>query len=402
MIKRFTYKAKNNLGKSVTGIVETRTRKTAVKILQEKNLVVLDIKEKRPNILDSISTDFFNKIGVKDLSIFTRQLSTMVNTGLPLSEALGLLREQTEGRLGEIIGRVLHRVEGGESLADSLAKEEGAFNDVYLASVRAGEEGGVLDQVLGRLADNLESEKEFIGKIKGAMVYPLIIVVGMVIVTFIMMAFVIPKMMSLYDEFEAELPLPTQILMGLANFVSGNIWVFPTLVILIFIVYKYLMANEEYALKIDEYKLKIPILGPLARAINLTEINRTLSILLGAGVNLVEALEIVAQTADNKVYENALQDSASRVEKGVPLSDSWRELTVFPPIMNHMASTGEKTGQLDDVLTKVSNYFEIQSEEKVKSLTSAIEPLIMVVLGIGVGFLVIAIILPLYNLTSQF
>jgi type IV pilus assembly protein PilC len=402
MIKRFNYKAKNNQGNTVNGIVEARTQKGAVKLLQEKNLIVLKLTEKKENIFDILSSSFFKKIKIGNLTLFTRQLSTMMNTGLPLSEALGLLQEQTEGRLSEIIGRILAKVEGGSSLAESLAEEEGAFSEVYLASIRAGEEGGVLETVLERLADNLEKQKEFLGKVKGAMIYPIIIIIGMIGVTFIMMIFVIPKMMSLYEEFDAEMPLPTQILMTTANLVSGNVWVFPTLIVGAFVFYKYITANEEYKLKLDNFKLKVPIIGPLTKAVNLAEINRTMSILLAAGVSLVEALEIVAQTADNQVYRKALEDSANRVEKGVPLSKSWVETKNFPPIMNQMAATGEQTGQLDEVLSKVSQYFEVQAEEKVKGLTSAIEPLIMIVLGIGVGFLVIAIILPLYNLTSQF
>jgi type IV pilus assembly protein PilC len=402
MIKRFAYKVKNKRGKTLTGIVEARTRQGAIKLLQEKKLILLEIKERKKNFFDELASSFFQRIGIGEMSTFTRQLSTMMNTGLPLSEALNLLQKQTEGRMSEIIGRVLTKVEGGNSFAKALSDEEGAFSDVYLASIRAGEEGGVIDKVLERLAGNLESRKEFIGKVKGAMIYPIIIIVGMILVTFIMMVFVIPKMMSLYEEFDTELPLPTRILMAVANFASGNIWLFPLIIVGLFAFYKFLVSKEKYRLMLDEWKLNFPIIGPMTKAINLAEINRTLSILLSAGVSLVEALDIVAEVAGNEVYEDALEYSAERVEKGLSLSEAWDEVGVFPPIMNQMASTGEETGQLDDVLSKVSRYFEVQSEERVKGLTSAIEPLIMILLGIGVGFLVIAIILPLYNLTSQF
>ncbi len=402
MLKKFTYKAKNELGRNANGIVEARTRQGAIKLLQDKGFVLLELKEKKTSFLDAFTSSLFKRIGIDSLASFTRQLSTMINTGLPLSEALKLLEEQTDGRLSEIIGRVLAKVEGGSSLADSLAEEGGAFSDVYLASVRAGEQGGVLDEVLERLAENLEKKKEFVGKVKGAMIYPVIIVVGMVLVTFIMMIFVIPKMMSLYEEFDAELPLPTRILMGLSGFISNNVWLFPVLAGVGFVVYKYLVSVEEYRLKIDELKLKVPIIGQMNKTINLAELNRTLSILLGAGVSLVESLEIVARTSGNEIYIQGLNNSADRVEKGVPLSEALEETGVFPPIMYQMASTGEETGQLDEILSKVSHYFEVQSEEKVKGLTSAIEPLIMILLGVGVGFLVISIILPLYNLTSQF
>lgn len=402
MIKRFAYKAKNVRGKTVKGIVESRTRQGAIKLLQEKGLVILGVDEKKQTLFEMLFSSFFQKVGIGDLVLITRQLSTMMNTGLPLSQALSLLEEQTDGRLSLIIGRVLVKVEGGDSLADALEEEGGAFDQVYLASIRAGEGGGVLEEVLQRLADNLEKKKEFLGKVKGAMVYPAIVVVGMILVSFIMMVFVIPKMMELYDEFDADLPLPTQILMGVSNFFSNNLWVFPVLAVIIFIVFRVLMSKKKYRFRYNELKLDVPIIGPLNKAVNLAEINRTLSILLSAGVPLVESLEIVGKTAGNEVYEDALNYSASRVEKGLPLSTSWEEASVFPLIMVQMASTGEETGQLDEVLGKVSEYFETEAEEKVKGLTSAIEPLIMVVLGIGVGFLVIAIIMPLYNLTAQF
>ncbi len=402
MTKRFTYKARNHQGKKITGMVEARTRQGAIKLLRGKKLFILDIKERKKTLIDELSSSFFQRISIGNLSTFTRQLSTMVNTGLPLSEALGLLQEQYDGRMSEIIGKVLTKVEGGSTLAESLAEEKGAFDQVYLASVKAGEEGGVIDEVLERLANNLEGRKEFISKVKGAMIYPIIVIIGMIIVSFIMMVFVIPKMMTLYEEFDAELPLPTKILMGLATFFSTNIWIFPILIILGFLAYKILIGQKKYRKKLDQLKLELPIIGPMNKAIKLAEINRTMSILLGAGVSLIEALDIVGQTAGNEIYEDALIYSSEQVERGMLLSDSWKETGVFPPIMTQMASTGEETGQLDDILGKVSRYFEVQAEEKVKGLTSAIEPLIMIVLGIGVGFLVIAIIMPLYNLTSQF
>lgn len=402
MIKRFSYRAKNTRGKNVKGIVEAQTKPGAIKLLQEKNLIVLEMKEKKTSLIDELNSTFFRKVKLNQLTTFTRQLSTMIATGLPLSESLSLAIEQTEGRLSDLIEKALAKVEGGSPLAEALGEEEGAFSRVYLASIKAGEEGGVLEDVLARLADNLEKRKEFVGKVKGALVYPIIVIVGMVLVTFIMMVFVIPKMMSLYEEFGTELPLPTRILMGMANFFSGNIWIFPVLIIGGTVAYKALMTNPDYHLKIDELKLKIPIIGPMNEAITFVDINRTLSILLSAGVSLVEALDIVSETANNQIYKKALEKSANHVEKGFPLSESWEDIGVFPPIMVQMASTGEETGQLDEVLSKVAHYFEVQSEEKVKGLTSAIEPLIMIVLGIGVGFLVIAIIMPLYNLTAQF
>ena len=302
----------------------------------------------------------------------------------------------------EIIENALNKVEGGSSLGAALEKERKVFGDVYIASIKAGEEGGVLDQVLLRLADNLEKKREFLGKVKGAMIYPIIVIVGMLAVTFIMKVFVVPKMTSLYQEFGSQLPLPTRILVRVANFVSGNLWFFPLFLGGIVVGYQVLSRSKEGQLKIDKIKLQLPIVGPLIKATLLTEITRTLATLLGTGVPLIDSLRVVGEAAGNKVFRQGLDQAAEGVEKGLPLSEVLRNNPVFPPIVGQMIATGEQTGKLDEILLNVSHYFETEAEQRVKGLTSAIEPLIMIVLGLGVGFLVIAIILPIYNLTSQF
>lgn len=401
-MKKFSFKAKNWQGKSVDGVVEAQSRKSAIKLLKERELVVISISEKKEDIFEKFQKLFLMHVSLGQVVTFTRQLSTMIEAGLPLTDALTLLEKQSQGKMKTIIEEALAEVQSGEPFAKALKKHEKTFGKAYVASVAAGEEGGVLDKVFKRLADNLEKRKEFLGKVKGAMIYPVIVVVGMILVTFIMMIFVIPKMTALYTEFDAQMPLPTRILMGIADFSANYFWIFPILGIVGYFIFRAYRNTPEGRMKIDELKLKVPIIGPLIKNTILTQISRTLGTLLGTGVPMVQALEIVGEATGNEVYAEGLRRASGRVEKGFPLSESIEENPNFPLIISQMVSTGEETGKIDTVMEDVAHYFSVQAEEKVKTLTSAIEPLIMIILGIGVGFLVIAIILPIYNLTSQF
>lgn len=401
-MEKFAFKAKDWQGETVKGIVEAKDRKEAVLLLKKRDLIVISLTPQRKSFLSQLFSVLLRRVTLDQVASFTRRLATMISAGLPLTEALELAKEQNKGRMREIIDEALSKVEGGESLGKALEKERRIFGDVYIASIKAGEEGGVLEKVLLRLAENLEKKREFLGKVKGAMIYPIIIIVGMILVTFIMMVFVIPKMTSLYQEFGSELPMATRILINIASFVSRNAWALPLLVIIIFALFGFVNRTKEGRKKIDELKLRIPIIGPLIEATLLTEITRTLATLLGTGVPLVDSLKVVGEAAGNEIFRQGLDRAADGVEKGLPLSEALSDNPAFPPIVSQMIATGEQTGKLDEILLNISRYFEVEAEQRVKGLTSAIEPLIMIVLGIGVGFLVIAIILPIYNLTSLF
>ena len=401
-MKRFIYKAKDKSGQIVTGEVEASNDQVAAKLVRSKGLTVISLKIKREFGLNLIKK-FKDRITFADVSTFTRQLATMVNAGLPITEALVILRSQAKGSMQKMAAQVLADVEGGETLSAALSRHPKAFSPTYIALVKSGEVGGVMDEVLVRLADNLEKQQEFRGKVKGALIYPAIIVIGMLVVGLIMMIFVIPRLTSLYSEFDAELPTPTKILIGISTFVI-RFW--PLSLALLggglygFSLYRKTSGGRR---KIDELIFKIPVFGDLQRQIILTELTRTLSLMVGAGVSILEGLNITAGVVGNVVIADALRDTAKQVEKGFPVAFSFaKHPEAFPFILSQMVAVGEETGKMDEVLTKVSHIFEIESDQKVKALTSAIEPLVMVILGLGVGFLVIAIILPIYNLTSQF
>jgi len=401
-VKKFSYKAKDKIGKGVTGRVEASSEEIASKLIRDRGLILISLKPIRENPLSQI-TKVGRKISPNDITTFTRQMATMVNAGLPLTEALSILRAQGKGLMQSLLVTVLADVEGGESFSTALSKHPKVFAPTYIALVRAGEAGGVMDKVLERLADNLEKQQEFKGKVKGALIYPAIIVIGMVVVGLIMVIFVVPRLTTLYTEFNAELPLPTRILIAISS-IALKLW--PLLLIGIasgIYAYRLYRRTRDGRRKTDELLFKIPVFGELQRQILLTELTRSLSLMAGAGVSILEALNITAGVVGNMVVSEALKDASEQVEKGFPLAYSFaRHQEAFPYILSQMIAVGEETGQMEEVLAKVSHIFEVESDQKVKGLTSAVEPLVMIFLGLGVGFLVIAIILPIYNLTSQF
>lgn len=401
-MKRFLYKARDKTGKIIEGEVEAQDANTAAKLVRGKGLVVISIKPKAQSILGFIET-FRNRVTTKDVASFTRQFATMINAGLPVTESLSILKLQAEPKIEPIIAKILSDVEGGETLSDSFSKYPKVFSPTYVALIKAGEAGGVLDKVLNRIADNLEKQEEFKGKVIGALIYPVIIVIGMVVVSFIMMIFVVPRLLSLYTEFNATLPLPTQILIGVSNF-AITFWPIILLSLgglaVVFSSYAKTKAGRH---KIDELLFKIPVFGELQKKVMLTDLARTLALMVGSGVPIIEGMEVTAGTMGNVILKDALMDAASQVEKGFPIAYSFaKHPEAFPYLFSQMMAVGEESGKIDEVLMKVAQIFEAEADQMVKTMTAAIEPIVMVILGIGVGFLVIAVILPIYNLTNKF
>ena len=402
---KFVYRAKDWNGKLVKGELDMGSKKEVIESIKDGGLIPLSVEPLGSNFLVEISKKVKGRVNLKQVSTFTRQLSTMMTAGLPLTDALALLESQQEENSGmsQILEKTLEEVRGGMALGKSFEKYRSILGDAYVASVTAGEEAGVLDEILGKLANNLENENEFQGKVKGAMIYPAIVISAMVIVAFVMMIFVIPKMTSMYADFgTAKMPALTQALMNASAFTAKVWYVFPMLIAGGAFAYSIGMRNPKFRLKKDHYMLKIPIMGVLSEKSVLANTCRTLSMLLTAGITLVEALKIVATVSGNEVYQKAYLEIAEKVQKGFSVATSFENTSVFPVIVNQMISTGEATGKLDEVLMRVSDYFTKEAEESVKALTAAIEPIIMVVLGIGVGFLVVAVVMPIYTLTSSF
>ncbi|OGD62560.1 hypothetical protein A2160_05965 [Candidatus Beckwithbacteria bacterium RBG_13_42_9] len=400
-MKKYNYQGRNAEGKKIKGIVEAPGEKEAVTALRQRGLIVFSLDEIGISLVYKFKV-LISRVTFDEVVNFTRQLSTMIIAGLPLTDSLSILKDQTNPAMSKVISDILLEVQGGSTLHKALGKYPKVFSGVYLALIRSGEAAGVLDEVLGKMADNLEKQRDFRAKVKGAMVYPAIVIIGMIIVATIMMIFVIPKMLEMYKEFGADLPMVTQILINITQFFN-KFWIF----LLGFVaagIYglKLWRQTPLGAQKFDSLKLKLPIWGVIEQKVILSDVTRTLGMLVGAGVSIIEALHIVADTANNVIYEDALLNAADAVEKGLPLAATIGRYDFFPPILTQMVAVGEETGKLDEVLERVAKHFEAESEVAVKALTTAIEPLMMIVLGIGVGFLVIAIILPIYNLTAKF
>jgi type II secretory pathway component PulF len=399
----FQYKARGQDGKILTGLVEAPTESVASKLLHDKQLFVISVTKQSDRFSFSTFVTRFRRVSSSDVANFTRQLATMMVAGLSLPEALTILRTQTTNTIFiAMLQDVEHQIVGGGSLADALSKYPNVFSNTYVALIRAGESSGTLDRVLTRLADILESQREFQGKVKGAMIYPIIILIGMVCVVFIMMTVVVPKLTDLYKDFNIDLPTSTKILMGISSFFVHWWWLMILLIVGGSIYLRRWRKSPEGELVIDSLILRLPLFGELQKKIILVEFTRTLGMLIASGIHILEGLRILRESLGNVVFRNAITEIAKKVEKGFPLGDTFSQYDVFPPIVSQMMKVGEETGKLDDTLLRLSKYFESESDRLVKGLTTAIEPLIMVILGVGVGFIVISVITPIYNLTSQF
>ncbi len=400
-MKHFLYKAVTENGQKIQGMVEAKNKDNAVTILREKKLLITSLSDQQDNFQYKLFSSFF-KVNEGDIASFTRQFATMVKSGLPMITALQLLRNRSKPAMAELIDDISASVEGGESLYKALSKHNGTFSSIYLALIRASEMAGALDKVMDKLARTMEKEQDFKAKVKSALLYPAIVMVAMVVVGLIMIFFVIPKLSSLYEEFNADLPLLTQIVLGTTNFIRSYWYIifgFMVAVVAGFIAWLRTPMGKDLA---DTYILRIPYIGQLQHKIISTNIIGTLALLINSGVSIVESLNVVAQAAGNNVYTRGMTNAAQSVEKGMPLSASLSKEDFFPDYVVQMVAVGEETGKLDEMLERISRQYEKESLLALKALAAAVEPLMIIILGIGVGILVISIVVPIYNLTSQF
>ncbi len=397
----FTYKAKDLQGIDHVGSVQAPDIHSAASIIRKKGLIVVSLNPKNApanKFLDKL----FNRVSFTELVILTRQLATMVSSGLVLSEAIDILEEQqTNKTLKKALVEISQNIKGGLTMAQALGKYPDIFPHLYVNLVKSGEASGKLDSVLLQMADGLEKDREFRARIKGAMIYPIVVLSMMVVVMIIMMVYVVPKLLSLYTQSTMELPLPTKILIFTSNMFINFWWLGAILSVGIFIAIQRYKKTPQGNLFFGRLVLKLPIVGKIVTNVTLTNFNRTFGLLSSAGIPLLESIGIVSDLTDNPVFKNALKDAYKGVEKGLPFS-SLLTSTIFPKIVSQMIRVGEETGKIDEIFIKLSEFFESESDHLVKNLTVAIEPIVLIVLGIGVAFLVISIILPIYQLTTSF
>lgn len=391
-----TYKYKTTInGKTTSGEIEAEDEQGALSKLKQKSIKVTSVKKK------SESTFFSNKkpITERDIVIFTRQFSTMVDAGLPLVQCLEILGKQSDNpAFGEIILKIKSDIEAGNNLSDAMRKHPKVFSSLYANLVEAGEAGGILDTILSRLAAYIEKALALKKKVKAAMVYPgAIITVAVTVVAFLMI-FVIPTFAEMFSGGGAELPGPTAIVMETSNFFRNQWYFILGGPVAFFFIFKKVYATERGNIEIDRFALKLPIFGMLIRKVSTAKFSRTLGTLLSSGVPLIEGMDICARTAGNKIVEIAILNAIEAIKEGETIAAPLARENVFPPMVIQMIDVGESAGALDIMLSKIADFYDEEVDTAVDGLTALLEPMLMVFLGIVVGFIVVAMYLPIFKM----
>jgi type IV pilus assembly protein PilC len=398
----FAYVGRSRAGAVKKGELNAKTRDEAVDQLRKQNIVVTSLEEKSGKSGFNIS--FGSGLTDKDLVVFTRQFGTMINAGLPLVQCLEILSTQSENRvLRETVGEVKGQVESGSTFSDALRRHPKVFDDLYVNMVHAGEVGGLLDTILTRLAKHIEKAMKLKGQIKSAMIYPSVIMCVAVVVITVLMVWVIPIFAQMFTEMSGGkigLPGPTQLVIDISTFFQ-NAWyiVFGAIGVAVFAIKKY-YGTPKGKLVIDKLLLKSPVVGDLIRKASVAKFTRTLGTLLSSGVPLLDGLTICAKTSGNKVIEGALLDARVSISGGKTISDPLAKSGTFPKMVTHMIAVGESTGALDAMLGKIADFYEDEVDQAVASLTSLLEPAMMVFLGVVIGFIVIAMYLPIFTMAG--
>ena len=404
MSQSFAYKVRDRQGRLVTGTLEAESVTIVAGKLRSMGYVPVSIEsgDSKSMSRDIKIPGLSGRIKLKEVAVFSRQFATMINSGLTLLRSLSILADQTSNKeLARIIGEVRRDVERGSSLSIALAKHPKAFSRLYIAMVRSGETGGSLDTVLARLATTIEQQVNLRRKVKSAMTYPVVVGVIVVLILVAMLIFVVPMFKGMYADLDSKLPLPTLVLLGVSNIfkklwflvfagVGGGVWAV-----------KRWVKTSAGRRRWDAWKLKAPVFGQLAHKTALARFSRSLSALVRAGVPILDALDIVAETAGNTVVAEAAADTQAAVKAGESLAKPLEAHPVFPPMVVQMIAVGEETGALDEMLEKIADFYDAEVEATVEALTSLIEPLLIVVMGVTVGGMVIALYMPMFSIISK-
>ena len=389
----YEYTARNVRGEDVTGTLEATSPEDVASQLRKNRLQLVRAREAKRAKRGRVPT--------RDVVIFTRQFATMINSGLPLVQALDILAKQTEHKgLADVTREVVYDVESGNTLADALSKHKNAFTDLYVNMVAAGEAGGILDTILLRLATFLEKNDAIVRKVKGAMIYPAVIFSVAAIAVTVLLIFVIPTFQTLFASVNMDLPLPTKIVIGLSHILQHYWWLIGAgIAAAVFLLRRY-YATDNGKLVIDRMMLQAPVLGDLLRKSAVSRFTRTLGTLISSGVSILDGLEITARTAGNRVIHDAVMESRGSIAGGETIAQPLEKSGVFPPMVTSMIAVGEATGGLDEMLTKIADFYDDEVDTAVGSLLSLMEPIMIVVLGVVVGGMIVAMYLPIFNMVN--
>ena len=396
----YEWKGKNPKGRKVKGEMEAGSSEQVKQNLARRKITPTKVKKKPKDIFENIK--FMQpKVKEKDVIIFSRQFSTMIDAGLPLLQCLDILQSQQENpTFKKNLKQIKVAVESGETFADALKKFPKVFNELFINMVAAGEAGGILDVILQRLSAYMEKMAKLKSQVKGAMTYPIITIAVAIIVVAIILVFVIPVFSSMFDDFGSTLPAPTLLVVALSEFVIGNIgWIIGGMILTSFLIKK-TYANTKGRIFMDNMFLRLPVIGLLIRKVAVAKFTRTTSTMLSSGVSILEVLDIVAKTSGNKMVEFAILDVKSGISEGRSMADPLQESGVFPSMVCSMIAVGESTGALDTMMEKIADFYDDEVDQAVKNLTDMIEPFMLVFLGVVVGGLVVAMYLPIFTMAG--
>ncbi len=394
----FTYKGRTLGGTQVAGELKAKSRADLERVLRSRKVLVSQVSTKPSQISIRIGT------GIKKVHIsrFTRQFATMIGAGLPMVQCLEILSQQMESaELRRVLGEVKESVQAGTTLSEALSRHKKVFDNLFVNMVDAGEIGGALDVILARLATYREKADALARKVKGAMIYPAVVMIVAAGVTLIMLTYIVPVFAKMFSGLGAELPGPTRFILSLSAFLRGNILIGLVLAILLIVAYKVYSKTDQGRLNIDKVKLRIPLIGDLIRKSSIAKFSRTLATLMSSGVPILDALNITARASGNRVVHDAIKKSVLSIAEGETITQPLKQCGVFPPMVTQMISVGEKTGGLDDMLSKIADFYDEEVDAAVAALTSVIEPVIIVLMGVVIGGILVAMYLPMFEIIGQ-
>lgn len=398
----YVYQGRDRTGKIVSGEKEGKNETILIAFLRQQGIIPISIRIKPKQV--NLSTLFFlrQKVKAEEIVVFTRQLSTMINAGLPIVQCLVILEEQTENkRFAKVIKEIRTAVEGGSTLAEALSKHPAVFEQLFVPMIEAGEVGGVLDVVLNRLAGYLEKANALKKKVKGAMVYPMFVSIFALIMIVVMMICIIPTFKTMFEDFEAKLPFLTQALLNISDF-TKKFFVFIAIAFFGLIQSFNAYKKTAHGMKqIDKISLFLPIFGKLLRKVAIAKFTRTLGTLISSGVSILDSLAITAKTAGNKIIEGAILKSRLEIQEGKTIAEPLKNTKVFPQMVCQMIAVGEETGALDEMLNKIADFYDQEVNATVEILTSILEPIMLILLGLVVGIVIIALFLPILTLVGS-
>ncbi|GMV65924.1 MAG: fimbrial assembly protein PilC [Candidatus Hinthialibacteria bacterium] len=399
---RFAYKAKRPNGEIVEGILEAENRRLVISKLQGMKVFPITVEEEGGRGLQKeVNFQSLIRIRFSDIVNFTRQLSDLTKAGMPLVRSLDVLIEQTENdKMKNMIRSMKNDVAGGTPFSDALAKFPRQFSDLYSSMVRSGEVGGYLDTVLDRLAEFLEKEADLRSRIRNAMAYPIIMICVALAVIIILTVYVVPTFVHMFEDQKLELPRVTKVLITFSDAIRGYWYLFIAAICMIVYAFRQFVAKPEGRLVIDQAKLHIPVLGDMIRKQEISKFSRTLGTLLGNGVSILKALDVVTAVISNKILADEVAALKGDISEGARLSNKMRQSQIFPPVATNMVAVGEETGELERALLRIAETYETETDRAIKTMVTLIEPLLIVCMALVVGFIVMAMILPIFQLST--